>query len=132
MLPIPGQMLVAAAMALLFRAHLPLSLACTWITNPLTYAPIYYFTYRVGLHITGQPEMHHHTFEITAFYENFYALLIPLLAGSITTGLIFGSFGYAAVRFYWRIAVLKNWDKRRLRNRHLRNRFRKRKAEKRP
>lgn len=35
-MPIPGQMLLAASLALLLRCNLPLSVALVWVTNPLT------------------------------------------------------------------------------------------------
>lgn len=54
-LPIPLQMLVAAFMAIFLRSNLPISIGLVWITNPLTMPPIFYFTYRVGDFLIGDP-----------------------------------------------------------------------------
>src|SRR5690606_12186808 len=42
--PIVGQMPLAAVLALWLRGNLPLALTLTWLTNPLTYAPVYFTT----------------------------------------------------------------------------------------
>src|SRR3990170_6990731 len=47
-IPLPIHMIVAAAVAILFRVNLPLAVVLTWITNPLTFAPVFYFAYQVG------------------------------------------------------------------------------------
>lgn len=47
-LPIPLQMLIAAILAVVLRANLPIAIAITWITNPITFFPINFFIYKVG------------------------------------------------------------------------------------
>lgn len=113
MLPVPGQMLFALAFALILRAHLPLSIAVTWITNPITYMPIFYFNYRLGVFMSGgTEEIQMQAFALTAFYENIHSILIPLFIGSITTGLTIGFVGLVLVRLYWRYNVLHYWRRR--------------------
>ena len=41
-IPVPFQMVLAAAGAILFRVNLPISVALVWLTNPLTMPPIFY------------------------------------------------------------------------------------------
>ncbi len=53
--PIPLQMILAAAIAILVRANLPISVALVWITNPLTMGPMFYLAYKVGALILSVP-----------------------------------------------------------------------------
>lgn len=113
MLPIPGQMAVAAGAALLFRCNLPISVALVWITNPFTMPFFFFLTFQVGRLILGteplmvEPEL---TWDWLA--NEFGHLWKPLLAGSVLTGLIFGALGYFGMQLYWRWHVHHNWEKR--------------------
>ena len=42
------QTLIGLFLAKLFKANLFLAAVGTWISNPLTYVPLYYFNYKVG------------------------------------------------------------------------------------
>jgi uncharacterized protein (DUF2062 family) len=50
-IPLPIQMALAIIFSALFSANVPLAIACTWITNPITFIPINYFIVRVGNYI---------------------------------------------------------------------------------
>ena len=45
MVPVPFQMILAAAAAIPCRVNLPISVGLVWITNPLTMPAIFYFCY---------------------------------------------------------------------------------------
>jgi uncharacterized protein (DUF2062 family) len=52
-IPMPFQMAPAALFAWFTRANLPLALLCVWISNPLTYAPIVFLEYKIGVFLGG-------------------------------------------------------------------------------
>ena len=52
-IPLPIQMLIAAPIALMLRVNLPVTLASIWITNPITFAPMLLFAYKVGTWLTA-------------------------------------------------------------------------------
>lgn len=55
--PLMGfQMLIAIFLATFMYANRPAAMAAVWITNPLTFLPIYIFTYRVGKCLLPGPE----------------------------------------------------------------------------
>jgi len=112
-LPIPTQMLFAACLSIFFRGNLPLSLALTWISNPFTYAPIFYLTYRFGLIIIGQnydPAAFEWRIEYMA--ENLALIAKPLFIGCFFSGLLCGSLCYLMVRLLWRFHVQLSWIRR--------------------
>ena len=61
MLPIPGQMILAAITAMKFRGNVVIAIAACWVTNPVTQIPIAFFQERFGtllrqsLHIPVHP-----------------------------------------------------------------------------
>lgn len=112
-LPIPGQTIVAALLALLFRTNLPVAMALIWVSNPLTFTPIFLFSYGVGVLLLGQEAI---TFSIELSWDwaisQSEAIWLPLLTGSLLCGLVFGGITYLVIRYLWRWKVIKNWDAR--------------------
>lgn len=51
------QIPLAAMAAVLLRANIPVAVCSTLITNPLTFAPIYFFAYQLGGLILGDPAL---------------------------------------------------------------------------
>jgi uncharacterized protein len=113
MLPIPGQMAVAAVAALFFRCNLPISVALVWITNPLTIPFFFYIAYQVGRFVLQTaPLLNEPEFTWEWISSEFNHIWKPFLSGSILCGLIFGAIGYFGMQFYWRWHVNLNWKKR--------------------
>lgn len=113
LLPIPGQLPVAAGAALLFRCNLPITVALVWITNPFTMPFFFYLTYKVGsLILQSEPLMVEPELTWDWLANEFGHLWKPLLLGSVLTGLIFGALGYFGMQMYWRWHVNHSWRKR--------------------
>ncbi len=111
-LPIPGQMIIAAFLSITFAANIPIAVILTWITNPITYTPIFYFAYKIGkIFINSKIHVDVNETEIDIL-SNIIHIWQPLLIGSIILA-IFGSIiSYIIIRIYWRYYVLKIWSKR--------------------
>lgn len=50
-----AQIPFAATLAVVLRANLPMAVASTLVTNPVTFGPVYYGAYRLGKAILGEP-----------------------------------------------------------------------------
>ncbi|WP_456448790.1 DUF2062 domain-containing protein [Thiolapillus sp.] len=113
MIPIPFQMIAAAATAILFRVNLPISVVLVWLTNPLTMPPIFYFNYLVGTwllpHHEPLPDME---MSLEWFMHSMGEIWLPLYLGSAVVGLVLAALGYAAIRLYWRWHVINQYRKR--------------------
>lgn len=117
-IPLPMQMLLATFLAIYFHGNLPLSIVFTWISNPLTYAPIYYLCYRLGLILIGQD------YNPSGIEWNLEVMLesiaLPLMIGCVFSGIVFGALGYGAVRVLWRLHIQHQWFKRKsIRAKHI-------------
>lgn len=111
-IPLPGQMILAAFLAITFAANLPIAIILTWITNPLTYTPIFFFAYKIGsFFITTNvtPEI---TDNELSLLSNIIHIWEPLFLGSIILALIGSIISYLLIRIYWRYYVIKIWSKR--------------------
>lgn len=113
--PLPWQMVIAAVLAIYFNANLPISVALVWITNPLTWVPLYYLAYKVGALVLGQD-----SFDFTEFSEQFsiekvWELGAPLLLGCFILMNAGAALGYAGIRLLWRRSVLHQWALRKYR-----------------
>jgi len=134
MIPIPGQMAVAAMAALFFRCNLPICVALVWVTNPLTIPFFFYMAYEVGKFIL---QIDTDTAANTALVANmdfgsFWHLIVegeyraairwlghelgnvwkPFLSGSLALGLVFGGIGYFGMQAFWRWHTIRAWNKR--------------------
>ena len=115
-LPVPGQTLVAAILAVKLRCNLPLSVALVWITNPVTIPVIFYVAYRVGAALIGETPV---SMDFEVSMEWLWSSLAnnwqPLLLGSLVCGLLFGSLGYFVINMLWRWRVSVHWRRRKRR-----------------
>jgi hypothetical protein len=55
MLPFPGHTAVAVLLALLFGCNLAIAALAAWFNSPVTMLPVFYFEYRLGAFMLGQP-----------------------------------------------------------------------------
>jgi uncharacterized protein (DUF2062 family) len=113
-LPIPLQMLVSAAIAIVARCNLPIAVALVWITNPITIPPIFFFAYELGAWLLGT-HLTVTTFALDYrwFSDQFAQIWKPLLLGSLVCGWVSGITAFVLVRVLWRLHVVRRWRARR-------------------
>ncbi len=117
--PIPFQMIPAAAFAILCRVNLPISIALVWITNPLTMGPIAFVCYQLGnLMLGSSPDSSVQNLDwanAQHLLDNLGAIGWPLLVGSLCVGAISATLGYAVIRLLWRWSVVQHLRQRKAR-----------------
>ena len=52
-MPFPGHTVTAALLALALRVNIPVAALATWVSNPATMVPMYYFAYQLGSDLLG-------------------------------------------------------------------------------
>ena len=108
-LPMPFEMIPAAAIAIAWRANLPLSLAGVWISNPLTWVPLYTPGYLFGAKLLGISPIP--LDQITLLHLGGH--LAALWLGNLLIGLVLAPLSYFVVRWLWVINVRRTWEVRR-------------------
>ncbi len=113
-LPLPIQMLSAAAMAILFRVNLPFSVSLVWLTNPITIPPAFYFAYKVGASVLNEPiQIIDFTPSQDWIIQTLGHVWQPLLLGCLIVGTLSALIGYLTISLLWRIQVGRVWHTRR-------------------
>lgn len=122
LIPGPFQMLGAAIGALLFRVNLPLALITTFYTNPLTIVPLYLAAYELGQWVLpgeggnfiAPPE--YPAAGMVAWLDQIVGWMVhlgrPLAAGLLLLATLLSVAGYFAMRFAYRIYLVRAWHHR--------------------
>jgi uncharacterized protein (DUF2062 family) len=123
LVPGPFQMLTAALLAVPLHRNLPVALATTLYTNPLTIVPLYLLAYEYGKLLLGAgggavippPDL-----DWTQIVASLHALADwslslgkPLAVGLIALALTLAALGYFGVHLAWRAYVVLAWRARR-------------------
>jgi len=108
-MPMPFQMVPAAALAIILRVNLPMAVAAVWISNPLTMGPMLYFQYRLGKLMMGE-RVSAATFEPTLewYWTELVNVWQPLVLGSVVCGSVSALAGYGLVHFIWRVNIRRH------------------------
>jgi uncharacterized protein (DUF2062 family) len=114
--PLPWQQVIAAVGAIYFNANLPISVVLVWITNPLTWLPMYFFAYKVGALALGAEDFTFDQFSQLFTIEKALELGAPFLLGCFILMNVGGLLGYFGVQFLWRRSVLHQLELRKFRD----------------
>ncbi len=115
-LPIPFQMVLAAAIAVIVRGNIPVAVILVWISNPLTWGPIYYACYKIGQTVLNMPPVPFSSQSNAEWFaSNFVNVMGPMTLGGVIVGGIAAAAGYAVVTlvWHWNIVAYKRHKRRR-------------------
>lgn len=111
--PLPIQQIIAAIFAIQFNANLPIAVALVWITNPLTWVPMYYFAYLVGSRSMGQSAFTFDKFSELFTVDKASELGVPFLLGCLILMHLGSVLGYFGIQYLWRRSVRHQLELRR-------------------
>lgn len=118
-----AQIVFAAIMAIYLRANLPITVGSTLVTNPFTFAPVYFLAYQLGTHIYGgqgpqmteemlSEQMSQISVTSTGWIERIGDIALPLFTGLFIFACIGALLSYLTVTVVWRLAVMLRYRKR--------------------
>lgn len=118
-IPLPIQFIMACLFAVLLRGNLPIAVFTTLLTNPFTFAPIYYAIFRLGEWVSGETVPYHelpkfdwHAHGLTELMRHlatwFSAMGKPLLLGIPVATIVCCVASYCLV---YAIAKIVDWMK---------------------
>jgi len=105
-----AQIPFSAAAAILLRANVPAAAASTLVTNPVTFGPVYYAAYKLGVWLHGgeaaaEPPGLGHAPREAGFLARIRHLGLPLITGLAVMATLFGLLSYLLISavWYWRV-----------------------------
>ncbi len=109
-IPAPVHLALACTLAVVFGLNIPVAAGSTFLLNPFTAVPAYYFAYRVGaalLHVPRQrfhfvPSWHWLTHELAPVWP-------PFILGCLVCGIVAGFVGWLSLEILWRWQVRRRY-----------------------
>ena len=112
--------LLAALLAIPFRANVAIAAAFTLLVNPLTIPPLYYVAYRTGLWelqadaaVTNPAAAQHFSGELSRFLFWIHEASGPIAAGILTIAIAAAALGYFLTAVGWRFWMARKLNRRR-------------------
>jgi uncharacterized protein (DUF2062 family) len=108
------QTVIGVILATCLRSSKIAAAAGTWISNPLTYVPMYMFNYKVGKLLLGLEEQPGLTLDIdsfSSFMELGFTFAITLLAGCLVVGIVL-----AIITYFVSVRLIRRWHKHNLKS----------------
>ncbi len=114
--PVPFQMLLAVAAAVIISANIPVAVVTVWVSNPITVGPLFFAAYKFGAWLLSEaPQKIKFEMSVDWLITRLVEVWQPFLLGCFVLGLVSAAVGHAAVRIIWRIHVVQSWQLRRRR-----------------
>ncbi len=116
-LPIAGQMLLSAIVAIVTRANMPIAVVATWISNPVTMPFFFTANYYFGAWLLQRPalQLQEMDWSLQSLLQLGGEILVPLFFGSIVVSVILSITSYIVIRILWRLHIISHIKKRRFR-----------------
>ena len=112
-IPLPVQMLVAVLLAIPMRANVPIAVATTFVTNPLTVGPMFYYSFKLGAWILGMdPVSDDLEFGFRLFIEKTNHILLPLMLGCLLCACVSIPLAWITAHILWRVHAVRRWRRR--------------------
>ena len=108
-LPMPFEMLAAILIAVSMGGHLPFAVAGVWVSNPLTWIPLYTPCYLLGTWIMGVDPIPLNEITILQIGWHYVALWL----GCLIIGIIIAISAHFIISMLWRLHIVRRWQIRR-------------------
>ena len=105
------QAILGVVLAAIFRGSKVAAVAATWISNPLTYVPIFIFNYKIGKFLLGIDRkliLPADFSSLADLKEMGFTLIVTLLTGCLAVGAI-----ASIVTYFYSLAILEKLRDRR-------------------
>lgn len=101
-IPFPIHTVLAGLIALYLRVNIPVAILASWVSNPLTFGPIYYGCYVLGRALLRQPpDSDPGSFSMDTLGEELAEIWEPLLLGCLVAATVTTAISYWGLNRFW-------------------------------
>ncbi len=113
MLPVPGQTPLAVLSAFALRVNVPVAAITVWISNPVTFVPIFYLSYRIGTALMNIPaELWPDDISLDWLTNELAMRWKPLIYGSLVLATSAATAVYVLVNALWQASTMIRYRRR--------------------
>ena len=120
-IPMPMQMAGVMATTPFFRFNVPIGLATVWLSNPVTYPPLWYLEYKTGNLLLGRDGLHDIALTMEWFQNHWDDIVVPLYVGTAFYSTVVSYLIYLLLNWLWERSVHKERKERKARHEAKRN-----------
>ncbi len=106
-IPMPMQMGGVILTTPFFKFNVPIALATVWLSNPITYPPLWYLEYLTGNFILGREGLSNIQLTMEWFQNHWDDIVIPLYVGTAFYSTVVSYLIYLLVNWLWKRSVHK-------------------------
>ncbi len=106
-IPMPMQMAGVIATTPFFRFNVPIGLATVWLSNPITYPPLWYLEYKTGNLLLGRKGLDNIELTMSWFQNNWDNIVVPLYVGTALYSTVVSYLIYLLLNWLWKHSVHK-------------------------
>ena len=111
-IPMPFQMAGVIVTTPLMRFNVPIGLATVWLSNPITYPPLWYLEYLTGNLILGRDGISDIQLTMQWFQEHWDDIVVPLYVGTAFYSTVVSYLIYLFVNWLWVKSVHKEKNRK--------------------
>jgi uncharacterized protein (DUF2062 family) len=111
-IPMPMQMAGVLATTPFLKFNVPLGLATVWLSNPITYPPLWYLEYLTGNLILGRDGISNIELTLDWFSNHWDDIVVPLYVGTAFYSTVVSYLIYLFVNWLWKRSVHKDRGKK--------------------
>jgi uncharacterized protein (DUF2062 family) len=105
-MPVPGHALIAGLLAIALRINVAIAAVTTFVSNPLTIGPMFFFAYKLGRILLGlEPQPFIFELSLSWLGNQFLLIWQPMVLGCVLLGSISAFVGYVALDLLWRASI---------------------------
>lgn len=114
-IPMPMQMGGVMLTTPFFRFNVPIALATVWLSNPITYPPLWYLEYVTGNLLLGREGIEGIELSMAWFKAHWDDIVVPLYVGTAFYSTVVSYLIYLLLDKLWILSARKEWEARKKR-----------------